>query len=162
VKIGELTQRLGVSYRHARYVLERGFLPPGLDDHPGSGEHRQLDARQQFWFALVLVLKSNGLRLPLAAKIAEDIQITMRSITASLNWEGDFNPFLGRFKTRYDWFADIADLRFTRIATNANPSQHKKLLELPWTEIGTLKPVHPNPFMFLRVDIGKLAETLNT
>ncbi len=160
MQIGELTRRIGVSNRHARYVLERGFLPPGLDEHPGSGEHRRLDAKQTFWLGLLLVLKSNGLRLPLAAKIAEDVRLTMRIITGNLNWEGDFNPFLGRFHTRYDWFVDIADLRYCRIVTNANPSQHKKMTEFPWAEIGTRKPIDLHPFMFLRIDLRKLAEAL--
>jgi hypothetical protein len=160
MKIGELTQRLGVPYRTARYVLEQEHVPAGTELNPGRGAHRQLEPKQTFWLALVLILKQNGLRLPLAAQIAEDLRLSMRMFTGNLNWDGGFHPFLGRFETEFEWYTDIAEMKYVRVVTSAYPSS-RKLQEMPWTQIGTRKSIPIQPFMFLRIDLSKLAKALN-
>jgi len=159
MQIGELVARIGVPYRHARYVLEQGLLPLGVVENPGRGGHRQLEPKQAFWLALLLILKVNGLRAPLAAQIAEDLRISVRTITGNLNWDGTFNPFLGKFETQFEWFADIAALRFVRLVTSSNPSR-RGLFELPWTEIGTRKSSDMRPLTFIRIDLTGLAHKL--
>ena len=59
MKVGELCERLDVSYRDARYVLEEGILPKGVDENPGKGDHRDLTNDQAFWLAIVLLLKAS-------------------------------------------------------------------------------------------------------
>src|SRR5690349_5568630 len=99
MRIGELARKIGVRYRDARYVLEQGHIPKGVEESPGRGEHRQLELKQAFCLALVLLLKANGLRAPLAAQIAEDLRIKVRSIASNLGWDPGFDPFLGKFET---------------------------------------------------------------
>jgi hypothetical protein len=159
MKIGELVQRLGVSYRDMRYVLEQGYQPAGMKTNPGRGVHRELGAKETFWLALVLILKSNGLRLPLAAQIADELRVTLRGFTGNANWDGRFHPFLGRFETEYNWLIDIAEFKYTRIVTNAYPSA-RGLYELPWTQIGARRTIDVKPFMFLRIDLSELAKAL--
>jgi hypothetical protein len=55
-----------------------------------------------------------------------------------LNCDGLFNPFDGRFQHDHGWYADIANLKYWRLATTANPSQvrgcrctAKQLRQLP-------------------------------
>lgn len=160
MQIGELARKIDVPYRHARYVLEQGLLPSGVDENPGRGEHRQLGPKQAFWLALLLILKANGLRAPLAAQIAEHLRINVRSIAGNMNWDCTFNPFLGKFETEYQWVADIAGLRFVRVATSANPSHRGHLFELPWHEIGAHPMPKVQPVVFIRIDLAGLAQKL--
>ena len=111
MKIGELAQRLGVPYRNVRYVLEQGHQPAGTETNPGRGALGSSTAKQTFWLALVLILKPNGLRLPLAAKIAEDLRLSMRVFTGNLVGMAALIPFLGRFETQHEWYLDIAEFR---------------------------------------------------
>src|SRR5262245_45198368 len=115
MQLGELCRRLDVPYRHARYVLEEGVLPRGVAENPGRGEHRQLDPAQAFWLGIVLMLKRSGVKTPLAGQIANFAREAVRSVAQSLNWEGTFEPFLGRFETQHQWFVDIGDLSYVRL-----------------------------------------------
>ena len=69
-QLQELCERLGVSYREARYVCEKGWLPPGVEAQPGRGHHRRLTARQAVWLGVVLKLKACGVQTPAAARVA--------------------------------------------------------------------------------------------
>jgi DNA-binding transcriptional MerR regulator len=159
MQIGELVKRIDVPYRHARYVLEEGMLPAGADENPGRGGHRQLEPKQAFWLALLLILKANGMRTRLAQQIADDLRIEVRVIAANLGWDRAFNPFVGKFETEHTWFADVAELRYLRLVTSANPSR-RGLYELPWTEIGTHKPANITPVVYIRIDLARLARKL--
>src|SRR5436190_3591760 len=110
MKVGELCQRLNVPYRHARYVLEEGILPRGVEESPGRGEHRDLTSAQAFWLGIVLKLKQNGIKALLAGKIADFAHEGVRGIGSNLGWDHGFNPFLGKFDTEHQWFVDIGDL----------------------------------------------------
>jgi hypothetical protein len=110
MKVGELCNRLHVPYRHARYVLEEGILPRGVEESPGRGEHRDLTSSQAFWMGVVLKLKKSGVKTPLAGKIADFARDAVRGVTQNANWEWTFEPFLGRFETSNQWFMDIGDL----------------------------------------------------
>ena len=68
---GHFARALKVRDRYARYVLERGFIPEGVAESPGSGEHRDFSPHQAFWLGLVLKLKQSGLKTPLAVQVAD-------------------------------------------------------------------------------------------
>jgi hypothetical protein len=135
-------------------------MPKGVEEKPGRGEHRQLDPKAAFWLALLLILKGNGLRAPLAAQIAEDLRIKVRSIANNLGWDPGFDPFVGKFDTEHKWCADVADLRFVRVVTSANPSRRGQLMELPWHELGGREMPNVQPVIFVRIDLAGLARKL--
>ncbi|HEX4590287.1 MAG TPA: MerR family transcriptional regulator, partial [Gemmataceae bacterium] len=88
LQLGELCRRIGVPYRHARYILEQGILPTGVEVNPGWGNHRTLDAAQAFWLAIVLKLKENGVTAPSARKIADFAREGMSVFTRRLpTWD---------------------------------------------------------------------------
>lgn len=157
MRVGELAQRLGVPYRDVRYVLEQGVLPPGVEGSPGRGEHRDLDATQSFWLAIVLMLKRNGVRVPDAERIADLSRHAVRGVTQNANWEWTFEPFLGRFETENEWYLDIGDLQYVRVVTTANPSV-SGLYAFPWTVLATRKSMkNAAPIVTLRLDLSALA-----
>jgi hypothetical protein len=159
MKLGELCRRLGVEYRHARYVLEEGILPAGAEESPGRGEHRDLTAAQAFWLGIVLLLKKNGIKTSLAGAIADFAHEGVRGIGMLLGWDHGFSPFLGRFNTDYEWYLDIGDLTYVRMATTAEPSYGGKLREFPWSAIGKRrKDERATPLVTIRLDIGRLAQ----
>lgn len=161
MQIGELAERLSVPYRDVRYVLEQGIVPEGVEESPGRGDHRQLSPAQGFWLAIVLALKQNGIRTPLARQIADFAQAGVRGISANLSWDPGFNPFQGMFATDHQWYVDVGDLKYLRMATTANPSR-QRLDEFPWMLIGKHKTVEVAPVVIIRLDIRRLAELLKT
>lgn len=161
MQVGELCQRLDVSYRHARYVLEEGILPHGVEGKPGRGEHRQLKPAQAFWLGIVLMLKQSGVQTSLAGKIADYARQAVRTLAQHLNWEHTFEPFLGKFETNNQWFVDIGDLKHVRLATTADPSSHDEPQEFPWSEIVTRKRVEGvAPVVTIRLDLSRLAQLI--
>jgi len=160
IGVGELCTRLDVPYRHVRYVMEQGILPAGVDPSPDRGHHRLLDGSQAFWLGIVLKLKASGVRTPLAGKIASYAAESVRTISQNLNWDTLFAPHQGRFRTEFQWYCDIGDLKYVRIATNANPSK-QGLDEFPWSPIGTRKSIDEvSPVVTIRLDITRLAKLL--
>ena len=67
IKLRDICTTLDVGDRDGRYVLERGFVPRGVSESPGSGEHREFSPYQAYWLGMVLKLKQSGLKTPLAA-----------------------------------------------------------------------------------------------
>lgn len=160
MRVGELAERLQIPYRDVRYVLEQGVLPAGVEESPGRGEHRDLDAAQSFWLAIVLMLKRNGVRVPDAQRIADLARHGLRGTTQNLNWEHPFDPFQGRFETTNQWYLDIGDLQYIRVVTTANPS-FDGLFAFPWTDIATRKPAaSATPIVTLRLDLSGLARMM--
>ena len=160
MRVGELVERLQVPYRDVRYVLEQGVLPPGVEESPGRGEHRDLDAAQSFWLAIVLMLKRNGVRVPDAQRIADFARQGIRGITQNANWEYTFEPFLGRLETENQWYLDIGDLQYIRVATTANPSI-QGFDVFPWVVIATRKQAPTaTPIVTLRLDLSALARMM--
>jgi hypothetical protein len=158
MRVGELARRLNVPYRHVRYALEQGIVPAGVEESPGRGEHRELDPAQAFWLAIVLKLKESGINAPLAGKIADFARAGVQGIGTNLSWEWSFNPFRGKFETENQWFVDIGDLKYVRMATTANPS-HAGLYEFDWSLIGVRKTdPQAAPIVIIRLDISRLAQ----
>lgn len=160
MRVGELAQRLRVRSRDIRYILEEGVLPPGVEERPGRGEHRDLDPSQSFWLAIILMLKRNGVRVPDAQRVADYAREGIRGITRNLNWEHSFDPFRGRFETENEWYIDIGDLQYIRVVTTANPSV-QGLHAFPWMVIATRKPAdNAAPIITLRLDLSGLARMM--
>jgi hypothetical protein len=159
MKVGEMTTRLAVPYRQVRYVLEQGILPKGVNADPGRGDHRELDHAQAFWLAIVLKLKMSGLKTSMAKQVADFAEEGVRGIAANLNWDYRFNPFIGRFESENQWYVDIGDLEYVRMATDANPS-HQGLYEFPWSKLGKCKTVGVKPIVIIRLDLSELASWL--
>src|SRR4051794_20078644 len=114
IRLHELCECLQVPVRHVRYVLEKGFLPQGVEEAPNSGNHRQFDAAQAFWLAILLKLKENGIATPLAAEITGYAYSSVRTVTQNLGWEPQFMPHLGRLQTKHDYYIEIADHKYIR------------------------------------------------
>jgi hypothetical protein len=167
IQLGEICRRLEVRERAARYVLERGHVPRGVDAAPESGRYRQFDAGQAFWLGMVLKLKQFGIVAPLAAKIADYAQQSLQGVTQNLNWDWAFNPALGQFDTKHQYCVDVAGtgvsgLEFIRFATEANPSGDGQLTSFEWHHID--QPGHPvgevEPCVMLRLDLSQIARLL--
>jgi hypothetical protein len=162
IHLGELCRRIGVPNRHARYVLEEGFLPEGVQAGPGHGNHRLLTPSQAFWIAIVLRLKASGVQAPLAARIAEYARQALRLVTREMYLEPHFAPFDGRLETERRWAVEVGDLRYVRLVTDAVPDGAGGFQEFPWVEIGQHKhaPTGFDPMFAIRVNLARIAEVL--
>ena len=84
----DLVDRLDVSYREARYALERGHADVWFEQSPGSGNHRELTKAAVYALGLLLLLKKSGFSTPMAQGIVMCIQPYMKGVkivTRSLN-----------------------------------------------------------------------------
>jgi len=159
--LGELCRRLDVLPRHAKYVLEEGFVPPGADHEPGTGNHRDLSPAQAFWMGIVLLLKKTGLRTELAARIAAHSLEAVRSVARSLGWDPAFNPIVGKLKTRNRWIVEVGDLKCIRLLTDTNPSGDGELESLAWKELATLRDAKEfSPLVAIQMDLARIAGLL--
>src|SRR4051812_7541976 len=160
IPLGELSRRLDPPYRHARYVLEEGLLPEGVQPDPERGHHRQLTPAQAFWLGIVLKLKQSAVKAPLAAQIADFAKEAVRAVTQNLNWERTFSPFDGELETKHRWFVDLGDLTFIRLVTDAHPGRDG-LHELPWRHVARRAAAPAaEPAVLIRVDIARIARLL--
>jgi len=159
LKLQDLCARLDVDYDGARNTLARGIRPRGVRQHPGRGNHRQYDRTQAFHLALILKLKAAGMTTTLAGKVAEWARV-IQGMSVNLGWDHRFAPFSGNFQTEREWFVDVGDARFGRIATNAHPGKDT-LYVTPWVELKSRKSAEGAcPVVIFRVDIARLAHLL--
>ena len=162
MQLGELCSHLKVPYRHLRYILEQGILPKGVEADPGRGEHRDLKPEQAYWIGIVIFLKQNGIRTPLAGKIADYAVESLRFVGYGLGWDHRINPFWGKFETDHQWYVDIGDLTYVRVVTTANPSKGGALEEFPWSLIGKRVNVpDAKPIVIIRFDLTRLTHMLH-
>jgi hypothetical protein len=160
MKVGELCRRLSIPYRHVRYVLEEGVLPKGVEESPERGNHRDLRPEQAFWLGMVLRLKQSGVKTPLAAQMADFARSAMQGI-AQLNWEYTFSPFNGRLETCNQWWVEVGDLRYIRLATTACPTREGSIHNFGWFPLkGKRKRANVTPVVTIRVDLAELARLL--
>ena len=160
MRVGDFATKLGVQYREVRYLLEQGILPHGVDESPGKGEHRDLDAAQAFWLAIVLKLKAVGIRAPIAGEIADFARKALQGVTQNLNWEHSFHPFRGRLQTDNEWYLELADMVAMRLVTSANPSD-QGLYSSPWWRLGKQSIDNLHPIVVIRVDLASVARLLS-
>jgi hypothetical protein len=158
-RLQELCQRLNVSYRDARYLCEKNWLPAGVAREPGRGNHRQLNPRQAVWLGIVLKLKACGVRTEMAARIAAFAE-RIKGMTRNVGWDWQFSPFDGAFSTAHQWFIEVGDMRFIRFATDANPSR-ACLDYTPWVDMDSRKlAADAAPIIRIQVDLSALARLL--
>ena len=161
IKLQDVCRALDVPERDVRYVLERGFVPAGVPEAPGSGQHRDFSPQQAFWLGMVLKLKRCGLGTPLAAQVADYADEALRGVTQNLNWEWRFLPRAGQFDTEHEYYVDVADLEHIRLATDACPSS-EGLYVFPWQSLKKPRRVvrDVSPFVVLRLDLSLIAARL--
>jgi hypothetical protein len=163
IKLQDICRALEVRDRYARYVLERGFIPEGVAESPGSGEHRDFDAHQAFWLGLVLKLKQSGLKTPLAVQVANYADGAVRTAAQTLGWDYLFIPRGGQFRTEHQYFIEVGDFQYIRLVTDASPSQEDPYM-FDWHRIAepgvAVQGVHP--CVMLRLDIAQIAARIET
>lgn len=157
IKLGEFCRLLDVEERKASYVMERGFVPKGIHGSPERGNHRSFRPEQAFWLAIVLKFKELGISTPMAAEIADFSNLALRGITQNLGWDWGFLPSFGRFDSEHEYYLEVGDLKFLRLATTACPSQ-TGLYYTDWHRSDgkrtAVKDV--SPLVTVRVDLRKL------
>lgn len=159
LKLREFCDRIGCSYRDARYALDRGVVPRGIDAAPGRGNHRQFDPAQAFYLGIVIKLKAAGIKLPVATKIVQ-WAIKVQGIAVNLGWDWRFRPFMGEFRTEKVWILEVAD-GCVRIGTDANPSRAGTMDFSPWMSMTTRRNVPiVAPVVKIQVDLSALAARL--
>ena len=159
---GELAKRLKADYREMRYVMEQGVLPRGAAGSPGRGEHRDLSVAQAYWLAVVMSLKAAGVGVPVAGSIAQYAEYAVHGVTRRLNWDHNFMPFQGRMDSEFLWYLDVADRKYCRLVTTANPSGGGRLEELLWVEFGTMREAKGiSPVVYIRIDLGGIARLIS-
>jgi hypothetical protein len=160
IQLGDICRHLEVGERDARYVLERGFIPPGVDEEPNSGTYRQFDPGQAYWLAIVLKLKQGGISTPLAARVAEHTTQALRTLTQQLNWDKGFLPMSGQFDTERQYDVEVGDQQYVRIVTDAQPGQRP--YQFPWRHLE--RPRQPagdvRPCTVVRLDLTQIAARL--
>lgn len=168
IQLQDVCQALDVRDRDARYVLERGFVPKGVDLSPCKGTHRKFTGGQAFWLGMVLRLKATGIKTPLAAQIADYAARSVQTVTQNLGWEPSFSPSQGRLKTDHGFWVEIADLKFIRFGSDASPSNGGKLEWLDWHAVP--KPRMPQPeikvanvrsYVTIRLDVAEICRALD-
>ena len=160
IRLKDLCARLGVDYDESRYALTRGILPKGVEAEPGKGNHRWFDPSQAFYLAVALKLKAAGLPTPLAANLSKWSR-HIQGYAANFSWDPGFAPFMGQFQTTRQWFLDVGDGRYVRLATDARPS-HMGLFETRWVELDSRKECRDaKPTIMVRIDIAAIAKLLS-
>ena len=122
VQLGEICLRLEVPGARCP-VRARAGVPKGVDGAPNSGNYRQFGPGQAFWLGMVLKLKAIGIQTPLAAKLANDAEESLRAVTHNLGWDWRLRPLAGWFDTEHQYYVEIGDLKPIRLVTGANASR---------------------------------------
>jgi hypothetical protein len=161
IQLREFCALFGIPDREVRYVLESGHVPAGIGKRPGTGKRREFGPGQAFWLAVLMLLKSSGIKSKLAADAADLACEALRSTAQNLSWNWTFQPDLGWFDTDRQYFIEVGDHRYVRVLTDANPS-HDGLYAFNWYDIEARRPA-PDvaPCVTLRVDLRQIAVVLD-
>jgi hypothetical protein len=160
-RLQDVCGRLGVSYRDARYICEKSWLPEGVEREPGRGNHRWLTPAQAVWLGIVLKLKAAGLKTSKAAQIAA-FATRVQEYSCNGGWEPGFAPLSGVFETQRRWYVEVGDMRHVRFVSDAYPSK-EGLFETPWVDMTKRRTVAASdPIVCIRIDISALARLLQT
>ena len=159
IQLGQFCAALRVRPRDARYILEQGYVPLGVDVAPNSGTYRQFDPRQAFWLAMVAKLKESGVAVPLGAKIARYSEESLGTLGRRLGWDPQFGPDLGRLETEYQYVAEIAERKYIRIGSDAGPGAAGQVRFFDWHHIDRIgRPVSGlRPCVVLRLNLTEIA-----
>lgn len=159
MQLSEFCERLQINYRAARYVLEQGLIPKGLDPHPSKGNHRLLTAGQTYWLGFLHYLKQSGVTSPVAAQIADYAAESVSTMCQQLNYDPSFSPFKGRLLTERIWSIEVGDLQVIRVKCDRDPSGRPFVSG--WSLLGKRKTIDAfEPFVTLEVNLTRLANRL--
>ena len=161
IELAEFCLLLDVPSREVRYVLDQGFVPKGTEKSPSTGNRRKFGPGEAIWLGIVVKLKQTGIKVPLAAELADYAMQSVRTITRNLNWDWGFQPELGKFDTENSYVFEIADRKYVRISPTANPST-KEIYSFDWHHAKKPGAVARNvrPIVIVAVDLGEIAATL--
>ena len=160
LKLRALCDRIGENYRDARYVLAHGMVPKGVKRDPGRGKHRVFNHWEAFWLAIVLKLKSAGVKPKLAAEMAGWSQ-RIKGLAANFGWDWRFSPFDGQLATENQWYLEVGDAKFVRILTDANPSRDELADETGWIDMRSRKRRKDvEPTVTIRINLSRLSSQL--
>jgi hypothetical protein len=88
----ELADAIGMDAKVLRTWVERGLVCP--IQHPGQGYYRQFSVRDALRVALLKQLQECGLSLPLAAGIADNLELTYDGLAVLLDVTSAPNAYL--------------------------------------------------------------------
>jgi hypothetical protein len=157
--LADYCRRIEVSEREVRYALARGIVPPGMELSPGRGHHRQFDIRAAFWLAVVLRLKSAGIKTPLAGEIVKCFAPLLGSTEtfdlAALAVGGDL-------PAKQRWALEVGDGKLLRARYPSSLRSSRRLPRLSvvagWLHLKTRKPKRGAlPIVIVRIDLTELA-----
>ena len=158
----DLVDRLDVSYREARYALERGHADVWFEQSPGSGNHRELTKAAVYALGLLLLLKKSGFSTPMAQGIVMCIQPYMKGVKIVTRSLKGFDPLSGQFSTNDQWVAEIGDRKAVRIVRD--PDDPTKVRKFPWSRID--KPLQFRrgfrPYVTISIDLVLLAQLVES
>lgn len=112
IGLGEFCDRLQIPERRARYILEQGHVPPGIEKTPDSGNHRRFHPDQALWLAVVVTLKDLGIKTPVAAEIASTTDQIIRGAPADCARNG-VQPALSQLSP--PCWLEIAEAKYIRL-----------------------------------------------
>lgn len=161
IQLRDFCALLGIQDRQVRYFLERGFVPPGVEESPSTGNRREFGPGPAFWLAIAVLLRQNAIKASVAAEIAGLATEGVRMIAQNLSWDPGFLPLSGYFQTEHEYFLDVGDLSYVRIITSANPS-HRGLYQFGWKRLHGRSQVSLaiTPFVTVRLDLREIARLL--
>lgn len=162
IQLRDICQALAVEYRHARYVLEKGFVPKKVAKSPQSGHHRQFTAPQAFWLGLVLKLKEAGVKTPVAARTADYAVQALRTVSQNLAYDSQFSLDRGQLVTPHQHFLDVAEFKYVRYGTDSEPSRQGQLMHFDWHALKAPGKPLPGlrPCIALRLDLSEIGRRL--
>jgi hypothetical protein len=162
--IGDLAKRLGHSKRRVKWLFEEKILPVGASDNKESyNGARFLLASQAYWVSIVLACRLSDVDVNAARVVADFAQMALPRVAQQMRWDRQFRPFEAQFDTRFDWFIDIGDKSFIRLATSAAPRSLGKYVHcFDWATLDdpTIPVLTAWPASILRIDLSRLAHQL--
>lgn len=165
-----VADKVGVSARDLRYVLDHDLLPTKFlareeSLHQGRGVTRMLSKAGAFAVALPAVMLRLGLRREGVRRIMEALLSWATSQTQRLNRTSDLGAFL-LFLMASAVRLEVADGKALRMEVDQQllPTQagHLAPHALPWTDLETKQamPEGFRPLMSVRLDLGVLIDRL--
>jgi hypothetical protein len=161
IQLRDFCGLLGIQDRQVRYFLERGFVPPGVEESPSTGNRREFGPGPAFWLAIAVLLRQNAIKASVAAEIAGLATEGVRMIAQNLSWDPGFLPLSGYFQTEHEYFLDVGDMAHVRILTDSNPSLDG-LYQFGWKQLHGRSQVSLaiKPFVIVRLDLREIARLL--
>jgi len=162
IQVKDLCRALDVPPREARYVLERGYVPEGVEESPQSGNYRRFDAVQAMWLAVVLLMKKSGVQPDVAAKVA-DFTLSILHHLRMPGGDPDFSPVDGRLVTTWEHIIEVADARYARYASDSALGRQRRHVSSPWVLLdhpGKRLPEDRRLCVVVQLSLGEIGRRL--